>query len=387
MDFEVAIVGAGPGGSSAAYYLSKLRHKVLLVDKCQFPRDKACGDGISPRAVEILKDMGLLPEIEGKFKRTRGVRIFATKGGCMEANWPHVKKYPHYGFIIPRIELDDILRRHAIRAGAEFWDNCLVIEPLLENGKVIGVRAKRNGRHLKIYSSFVIAADGAHSRVGRSLRLLKRKPRSIGVAIRAYYQGIEDDDFMEIYGEDCILPAFGWIFPAGNGIANVGVGALIDDVKKHQLNLSYVLSNFIHNSAHARKKLTKAIPLDSPKGDVLRLGWEASEVATNGVLLVGDAASLVNPFTGEGVTYALESGKLAAEVIDEALSSGDPTILFKYKDLIRRRYGFYFRMGTIFVKWISKPPLMNLGIGLASKNQKLAQFSLRVLANLLTKVV
>ncbi|MEW6188792.1 MAG: geranylgeranyl reductase family protein [Actinomycetota bacterium] len=382
MDFEVAIVGAGPGGSSAAYYLSKLGHKVLFVDKCRFPRDKACGDGISPRAVGILKDMGLLPEIEGKFKRTRGVRIFATKGGCIEANWPPVKKYPRYGFIIPRIELDDILRRHAIRAGAEFWDNCLVIEPLLENGKVIGVRAKRDGKHLKIYSPFVIAADGAHSRVGRILGLLKRKPRSIGIAIRAYYQGIEDDDFMEIYGEDCILPAFGWIFPAGNGIANVGVGALIDDVKKYQLNLPQVLSNFIHNSAHARKKLTKAIPLDSPKGDVLR-GGMASEAVASGVLLVGDAASLVNPFTGEGVTYALESGKLAAEVIDEVLRSGDSKALSKYKDLLHRRYALYFRVGTTFIKWISKPPLMNLGIGLASKNQGLARFSLRFLANLL----
>ncbi len=380
MNYDVIVVGAGPAGSSASYYLAKAGYKVLFLDKCEFPREKICGDSITPRGVRVLEDMGVIPKLEGRFKETKGVKIYSSKGGCSIADFPAYKDYPRRGFVVPRLELDKILKEHAEEAGAHFPGCSPVTDVIMESGRVIGVKYTHNGKDIEETAKFVVCADGASSTFAkRVLDIDKEDFKAVAIAIRAYYEGVSDiDDYMEIYGEDVILPGVGWIFPQENDIANVGVGIYLDDLKKKGCRITEILDRFITSSVHASKKLKNAKRLGRIVGKNLYMGG-VKKATCDGMVLVGDAAGLINPLTGEGMMYALESGKYAAEAIDSALKANDfkTEFLENYQKNIDALFNRYFALGTLMVRFAKKPWIVNSSINLIKRNKKLGELNLR----------
>lgn len=380
MNYDVIVVGAGPAGSSASYYLAKAGYKVLLLDKCEFPREKICGDSITPRGIRVLEDMGVVPKLEGRFKETKGVKIYSSKGGCSIADFPAYKDYPRRGFVVPRFELDKILKEHAEEAGACFSGCSPVTDVIMESGRVGGVKYTHNGKDIEETAKFVVCADGASSALAkRVLDIHKKDFKAMAIAVRAYYEGVTDiDDYMEIYGEDVVLPGVGWIFPQKNDIANVGVGIYLDDLKKKGCKVTEILDRFITSSVHASKKLKSAKRLGRIVGKNLYMGG-VKKATCDGMVLVGDAAGLINPLTGEGMMYALESGKYAAEAIGSALKANDfkTESLESYQKNIDALFNRYFAFGTFVVRFAKKPWIVNPSINLIKRSKKLGELNLR----------
>lgn len=249
--YDVIIVGAGPGGSSAACSLAERGFRVLLIDKEHFPREKVCGDGIAPRAVHSLYRLGLRDELQGRFKRTEGIRFYATHGGLTEVSYPMGSRYPDHGYVIPRRELDAILLARADGLGAEVMQGCRVTGVLPpRGGRFPGVAAECGGEKKILEGRFIVGADGPSSTIGKELGLLRSDPLYLGVSVRCYMAGVKGiSDFLEIYPEDAISPSCGWIFPVDEETANVGVGYMLYARHKRRINLNRAFEDFLHAPA------------------------------------------------------------------------------------------------------------------------------------------
>jgi menaquinone-9 beta-reductase len=359
--YDAIIVGAGPGGTSTACSLAARGFRVLLLDKEIFPREKTCGDGIAPRAVHSLYHLGLREELEGRFKRTAGIRFYATRGGLTEVRYPMGSRYPDHGYVVPRRDLDHILLRKAEAAGAEVIQGCRATGVLTEKGgRIPGLVAECEGERLELQGRFIVGADGPSSLVGREMGLLKHDPLYLGVSLRCYMKGVEGlSDFLEIYPEDAISPNCGWIFPVDGETANVGVGYMLYARAKRKINLNRVFDDFATRTRHAAAKLRGAERLGKLRGALLRVGMGGSIPARANVLLVGDAASLTNPISGEGITYALESGRWAGETLAAALHAGDDAILANYSRILEWNYRRYFFLGTLAIRYGNNPYFVN----------------------------
>jgi geranylgeranyl reductase family protein len=384
MDYDVVVVGAGPAGSSTAYHLATRDVRVLLVDRCTFPRDKVCGDGIAPRAVRNLYRMGLKDRLDGRFNKFHGF-IFAGAGKSVVKNpIPTTPRYPDHGYIIRRIDLDKILLDHARESGAEVWEGCRVIAPLVENGRVTGVKAVRDGAELSVTASVVVGADGAHSTLGRAMGLLVNDPHYLGISVRQYFEGVRDiGDYLEVYPEAAISPGSGWVFPVTDTVANVGVGAMLYHINRDRINLHRFMETFVRETPHAAPKLEGARPISPVRGALLRVGLHGSRVECPGLILVGDAASMTNPVSGEGITYAIETGLMAAEQILDSRMGGrgfhhDPNEdSFRLK--LAERYQHYFDKGTRSIKWGNRPTFMKPLLYVMSRNQRRREYMVKAL--------
>jgi len=359
--YDAIIVGAGPGGSSTACALAARGFHVLLVDRETFPRDKTCGDGIAPRAVHALYRLDLREELQGRFKRTEGIRFYATRGGLTEVRYPMGSRYPDHGYVVPRRDLDHILLERARSLGAEVMQGCRVTGVLpLRGGRVPGVAAEYRGEKLELEGRFIVGADGPSSLIGKELGLLRDDPLYLGVSVRCYMTGVRGiSDFLEIYPEDAISPSCGWIFPVDDTTANVGVGFMLYARRKRKINLNRVFEDFTLRTRHAAAKLREAEPLDRLRGAQLRVGLGGAVSRHLNVLLVGDAASLTNPISGEGITYALESGRWAGETLAAAMHSGDEDILDNYPRILDWYYRRYFYLGTLAIRYGNNPYFVN----------------------------
>lgn len=384
MDYDVVVVGAGPAGSSAAYHLATRGARVLLVDKCAFPREKVCGDGIAPRAVRTLYRMGLQDNLEGRFNKFHGF-IFAGAGRSVVKNpIPPTPRYPDHGYIIRRVDLDSILLEHARANGAEVWEECRVTAPLVEGGRVIGVKAVRGGEKLEVRAGVVVGADGAHSPLGRAMGLIVNDPLYLGVSVRQYFEGVSDiGDYLEVYPEAAISPGSGWVFPVSETVANVGVGAMLYHIRRDGINLHRFMKTFINETPHAAPKLRGARPVSPVRGALLRVGLGGSRVECPGLVLVGDAASMTNPVSGEGITYALETGQMAADHILGSRMSGrgfhhdpdeDP-----FRPLLEERYGHYFRKGIRSIRYGNRPAFMKPLLYVMSRSMRRREYMVRAL--------
>ncbi len=382
-EYDVVIVGAGPGGCAAACALAPLGHRVLVLEKDHFPREKICGDGIAPRAVHALYRLGLRDELEGRFKRTSGIRFYATRGGLTEVRYPMGSRYPDHGYVAPRRELDHLLLRHARELGAEVWEGCRVTGMLpREGGRFPGVRAERGGEGMEIAARYIVGADGPTSRVGGELGMLNRDPLFLGVSVRCYMRGAEGvSDFLEIYPEDAISPACGWIFPVDGETVNVGAGFMLYAREGRALNINRVFEAFVERTRHAAAKLRRAEPLGRPRGALLRVGLGGSVPVRDNVLLVGDAASMTNPISGEGITYALESGRWAGETLAAALRSGDAGLVENYRGILEWHYRRYFRLGTMAIRYGNRPWFVNPLLFVTSRIPRLGDKMGRFLMN------
>ena len=398
---DVIVVGAGPAGASAAFHLAQAGVDVLLLEKAAFPRDKICGDGLTPRAVRQLVAMGLDLDAPG-WARNNGLRIVGA-GHRLELPWPELASFPPYGMVRTRMDLDEILARHAEKAGARLKERTAVTGPVVDErtGRVVGVtarpvddRGRKVGDEVTYSAPVVIAADGVSARIAIALGLERREDRPMGVAVRAYYETPRhDDEWMESWLElwdgapkkSNLLPGYGWIFGVGDGTANVGLGILNTSKAFQHVDYKDILQRWLANTPeewgfrdeHRVGRIGSA---------ALPMGFNRKPHYTRGVLLVGDSGGMVNPFNGEGIDYALESGHIAAETIVQALATpAGPTrerVLQGYAAELVATYGGYFTLGRIFAKMIGNPTFMKPATKYGLPRTTLMKFTLKLMANL-----
>jgi len=392
---DVIVVGAGPGGSSAAYHLARHGLNVLLLEKTQFPREKVCGDGLTPRAVKELVKMGVDTSPENGWVRNRGLRVIG--GGVrLELDWPDLSAYPNYGLTRTRLDFDEILANRAVAAGAKLHTNTNVTGPLRNaGGRVVGVTATTHDKQpVEFRAPLTIAADGVSGRFALALGLTKREDRPMGVAVRQYYTSAtrHDDDYLESWIElrskesaDKLLPGYGWIFGLGDGRVNVGLGVLNSSAAFRKTDYRQMLLDWLAGTPEDWQLHEQYA--DGPiRGAALPMGFNRVPHYTRGALLVGDCGGMVNPFNGEGIPYAMESGELAAEVAAQALArptaAGMEQALAAYPAELKARYGGYYRLGNWFVKIIGHPEVMRFASRHGMPHPMLMRFVLKLLANL-----
>jgi geranylgeranyl reductase family protein len=392
---DVIVVGAGPGGSAAAYHMAAHGLRVVLLEKTEFPREKVCGDGLTPRAVKQLVKMGVSTDPETGWLHNKGLRVIG--GGVrLELDWPELASFPNYGLTRTRLDFDHLLAKRAVEAGVELKTNHNVTGPVLDDaGRVIGVTATHGGEKVTVHAPLVIAADGVSGRFALSLGLAKREDRPIGVAVRRYYHSPHrhDDDYLESWlelrsseGGDKLLPGYGWIFGMGDGRVNVGLGVLNSSVAFGKTNYRQLLVDWLGATPDEWSMNDEAHAAGPILGAALPMGFNRVPHYTRGTLLVGDTGGMVNPFNGEGIAYAMESGELAAEIAVQALARPvgpeRERALHAYSAELKARYGGYYRLGNVFVKLIGNPQLMRIATKHGMPHPTLMRFVLKLLANL-----
>ncbi len=394
---DVIVVGAGPGGSSAAYYLARHGLRVELLEKSEFPREKVCGDGLTPRAVKALVGMGIDTTAEG-WVRNRGLRVIG--GGVrLQLDWPKLASYPDYGLTRTRMDFDEILAKTAVKAGASLRTSTNVTGPVFDEPgrRVIGVKALvgPDKEPVTYRAPLVIAADGVSGRLPLALGIAKRDDRPIGVAVRRYYRSParHQDEYLESWlelrsreGGDKLLPGYGWLFGMGDGRVNVGLGVLNSSVAFGKMNYRTMLLDWL-GSTPPEWGMADEANADGPiMGAALPMGFNRVPHYSRGVLLVGDSGGMVNPFNGEGIPYAMESGELAADVIVHALArpAGPERerAMRRYPSELKARYGGYYRLGGWFVKLIGNPHVMRVATKHGLPHPTLMRFVLKLMANL-----
>lgn len=357
--FDVIVIGAGPGGTSVAYHLARSHHRVLLVEKCALPRDKACGGGLTRGAIAMLEEMGLTKELAA-YQKVRGVRVIANNKGSRNYLYEgRGSDGPDYGLVVPRQELDGLLCQKAVEAGVILWDRTFVTDLLWKNNRISGVKIQHNGSEQEIEACFVVAADGGNSHFAKKLGLIKPDRWSTGYALRGYYADIPDlDDVFRIHipllDSKGLRPlaGYGWVFPLGDSRANIGVGFYPTQQDDLKVNLRRVADYFMQNLKRSDPRFADMKLIGTLRGAPLFSGLDTARCASQGLMLVGDAAGLIDPFTGEGIGTALRSGKLAAQVMAAALSTPDPTRsdLREYGRLLDTHFGDRFQTGKRYVK-------------------------------------
>ena len=398
-DADVIVVGAGPGGSSAAYHLARAGLDVLLLEKSTFPREKVCGDGLTPRAVKQLVGMGIpLDPGDGWFPN-KGIRIIG--GGVrIELDWPELSSYPGFGLVRTRRGFDEIVARAAQRAGARLLEGVTVTGPVLDDSaqRIVGVTARDTaapgngdgGTERTYRARLVVAADGNSSRLSLAMGLRKRDDRPLGVAIRTYYTSPRhDDDYLEtwldLWDGSALLPGYGWIFGVGDGTSNVGLGLLNTSTSFGHVDYRAMLRRWLATMppewGFGEENQTGPV-----RGAALPMGFNRTPHYTSGLLLVGDAGGMVNPFNGEGISTAMESGEIAAQVIVQALARPDRAsaelALRGYPQALKDAYGGYYTLGRSFVGAIGHPWFMKFATRHGLPRPALMRFTMKLLANL-----
>jgi geranylgeranyl reductase family protein len=390
---DVLVVGAGPAGSSTALRLAQAGLDVLLLEKSVFPREKVCGDGLTPRAVKQLVSMGIPVEAEDGWFPNKGLRIIG--GGVrLELDWPELSSYPGFGLVRTRRGFDETLARAAQKAGARLLEGVTVTGPVLDevDGRITGVAARPSaGGPARTYSArLVVAADGNSSRLSLAMGLARRDDRPLGVAIRSYYASPRHADdylesWLELWDGDRLLPGYGWIFGMGDGTSNVGLGLLNTSAAFQHTDYRGLLRRWLAGLP-AGWGFTEENRTEPVRGAALPMGFNRTPHYTRGLLLAGDAGGMVNPFNGEGIAYAMEAGEIAARVTAQALArpsrSGAERVLQGYPQALRDAYGGYYTLGRKFVGAIGHPWVMKFATRHGMPRPALMRFTLKLLANL-----
>jgi geranylgeranyl reductase family protein len=395
--FDVAIVGGGPSGSACAYWLSRAGWSVCLVEKKHFPREKTCGDGLTPRSVYQLQQMGLENEVAAHGHRYQGLRAFGF-GASLEMNWPEHPKFPHYGYTITRFNLDGLVAERAESEGATVLHGVEALELLdpapgdasrLAGAGGVIVHDKDHGVTGEIRARYVVAADGQNSRLGRALGVTRNRSWPMGMALRGYYESERHDepwidshlDIRDTSGE--VVPGYGWIFPLGDGRVNVGVGLLSTGGAWKGVNTTKLQEYFVAQVGEAWG-LNDESCCGPATGGRLPMGLSIGPRVGANTLAIGDATGSINPFNGEGIAYGYETGRLAAAVLGEALAGGDPAALALFDEHLDAAYGDYYKVARAFVRLISEPRILAACVGTGLRVPPLMRELLAIMANLMS---
>lgn len=394
--FDVVVVGAGPSGSACALWLSQAGWNVCLIEKKTFPREKTCGDGLTPRSVYQLQEMGLESEVAANGHKYSGLRAFGF-GQSLEMQWPEHPVFPNYGYTITRFNLDGLVAQKAESQGATLLNGVEVtglLEPTpsfsggLASASGVLVKEKETGLSGEIKARYVVVADGQNSRIGRELGVTRNKQWPMGLALRGYYTSDRHDepwidshlDIRDPKGD--VVPGYGWIFPLGDGRVNVGVGLLSTGGAWKGVNTTKLQEYFVAQTAEAWG-LNDETCCGPATGGRLPMGLALGPRIGANTLAIGDATGTVNPFNGEGIAYGYESGRLAAGALGEALLNNDSSALHLYNERLDEAYGDYYKVARAFVRIISEPKILSACVGLGLRIEPLMKELLGIMANLM----
>ncbi|MGH9055722.1 MAG: geranylgeranyl reductase family protein [Acidimicrobiales bacterium] len=384
---DVLVVGGGPSGAACAYWLASTGYDVVMVERKKYPREKTCGDGLTPRSVRQLQDMGLGEELAGAGHRFSGLRSHGF-GRTLELTWPDHPDLPGYGYVITRKDLDALVAGRAAKAGATVWDGTEALAPLAQGGLVRGAKVGPAGDPIEVRARYTVVADGANSRFGRSLGTSRERSYPLGMAIRGYWSSPRHDEpwidsWLDIRDrEGNVLPGYGWIFPVGDGRINVGIGLLSTFNQWKAVNTTHLLESF-SEYAPASWGIRADTSCGPATGGRLPMGMSVGPRTGPTWLAIGDAGGTINPFNGEGIAYAYESGRFAADAISLALASGDGTALQNYEQQLEAAYALYFKVARAFVRIIGRPEVMKALVTTGMRSRSLMEWVLRIMANLL----
>lgn len=384
--YDVAIIGAGPSGSACAISLATQGLQVALIDKAAFPRDKTCGDALNIDVVNQLALMGgtLAQEfaaLEGKVA-SYGINVFAANHHSFAIPLLH-KGEKGCGYVIPRFTFDNFLYQYAKRQpGIHCFEGCTVqqIEQLGD-----GILIKAGAKEWK--AKLLVGADGAHSIVAKTLagHTVDRDYHSGG--LRQYYQGVtgfHPDNLIELHFLKSITPGYFWVFPLPDGRANVGIGVSSKWVSRKKMNLRQQLQHIITTEPHLQERFKNAQPLETVKGYGLPLGGKKRRLSGERFLLVGDAASLIDPFSGEGIGNAVRSGRVAAAHIEKCIAANDFSANFNkaYDTVIYQKMWKEFKVSRMLLRLAKMPWLCNIIVKKANSVNYIRQQLTTALADL-----
>lgn len=379
---DVLVVGAGPAGSSAAAWAARAGLDVILADLAAFPRDKTCGDGLTPRAIAELDRLNLGGWLSGRAVN-QGLRA-AGFGQELYLPWPG-GRLPSWGAAAPRAELDAAIRDRALADGATGVEHARAVDVVRDGARISAVTFSRpGGERFTVRCHRLVVADGARSPLGRVLGRTWHRDTVYGIAARAYVASGRDDDpwisshleLRDVRGE--LLSGYGWVFPLSGGEVNLGVGTLATDRRPAEVNLRSLLD---HYAELRRQEWQLDGELRTPSSALLPMGGAVSNLAGPNWALIGDAAGCVNPLNGEGIDYGLETGRLLAEVL-----SGD-----RYRTLdlsqawpatLRRHYGEAFSIARRLASLLTVPGLLPTLGPVGMRSRPLMRLALRVMGNL-----
>lgn len=349
---DVLIVGAGPAGSAAAIHAAEAGHEVLLLDAAVFPRDKTCGDGLTPRAVHQLGRLGLADAVTSGY-RNRGLKLHGF-GGSVTAPWPE----GHYGTLgsaMPRTEFDHLLVRTAVERGATLWEGATATGVEFAGPRVDAVTVRHGGVEKQVRPRWLLVADGVRSTFGKLLGRQWHRGEVYGIAARAYCASpMSDEPWIHSHvelrdAEGTVQPGYGWIFPLGDGRVNLGAGALSTDARPAKVNTKKLLSHY----ATQRREEWQLGPEQDVASALLPMGGAVSDVAGANWMLIGDSAALVNPLNGEGIDYGMESAEMAVELLRPGR---DLTLVWPH--LLRETYGEAFLLARTAARLLTYPQFL-----------------------------
>ena len=386
LKYDIIIVGAGPAGCACAYQLRNENLKIALIDKSTFPRDKICGDALSADVVNQLYriDERLGKDFENFSTKidSHGVRFYAPNGNVLDIDFKNPVHGKAAGYISKRIDFDN------------FWFSQISNQPNIDiylNEQITEVTANSSEALVVTSSSkyeakMVIGADGAHSVVNKKLGSIKVEKNHYCAGIRQYYKGVANihpQNHIELHFYNEVLPGYFWIFPLPNGEANVGIGMLSSEVSNQKINLKERMSEIIASHPNVKERFKNAVPIETKQGFGLPIGSKKRPISGNRFLLLGDAASLIDPFTGEGIGNAIRSGRLAADHIVRAVENNcyDANFNKAYDKIVYKKMWSELRLSRAMQKFLNYPRMFNFVVKKANKNESVRALLTSMLDN------
>jgi len=383
IETPVIIIGAGPAGAGASFFLSKFGINHIVLEKEQFPRDKICGDACSGKTALVINRANpeWLKEIqanENGFLPSWGIKFVAPNGKSLDIPFSptRTKETKAPGFTVPRLTLDDFLFRKMESPYCTIYQNTKVQSIETIDGKV-HVKMQHSGQEYEFISPVIIGADGDKSIVRKKFLSDNTAPKTYAVGLRAYYEGVtgmHNENFIELHFLPEVLPGYLWVFPLPNGMANVGVGILSETVRKKKINLREQMLNAIKNNPQIAPRFANAKLKDKILGWGLPLAMGRQPLSGDNFMLTGDAAALIDPFSGEGIGNALYSGMLAAMAIQQSIEQNNYSAIFlktTYDDVLYKRLGDELKISAVLQRLCKYPWLFNFVVNKAHKSQEL----------------